>query len=406
LRKLRTINREWSGSAARVWSGQLSKSREVPGLVRSGSVAVVRSAAERAPSPQAIAAPAEQTVPRLSVIVPAYNASATLALCLQAIGGSAGTTYEVIVVDDASTDETAAIAASYGARVIRLARQSGAAVARNAGASVANADLLFFTDADVLVRPDVLARVVALFDQQPDVHAVFGSYTAETLHTNFCSVYKNLVHHATHQAANPSASTFWTAAGGIRAEVFHAIGGFDPADTRSADVEDIALGYRLTRAGYRIRLDRELQVTHAKYYNLPALIRSDVLHRAIPWTRLMLRERRYQRDLNTNGSGIFSGLVLLLLAPTVVWSVLAPGAIVVVCALVLAFLFLNRRLLGTFLAHCPRFLIPAVGMTAFYYLYAMAGASIACWMVAIESSRARLRRAFSESASDGRASTG
>jgi glycosyltransferase involved in cell wall biosynthesis len=317
---------------------------------------------------------AQQPSPLVSVIVPAHNAAATLGACLTALAASRSVPHEVIVVDDGSSDATAAIATAHGARIVRLARRSGAAAARNAGARQATAALLFFTDADVLVTPDALARAVATLQDHPELSAVFGSYTETTMHPNFCSVYKNLVHHLTHQAASPEAITFWGAASAIRAAAFWAVGGFDPADTRTADVEDIALGYRLTRAGFRIRLDRDLQVTHAKHYTLAGLIRSDVFHRAVPWTRLMLRERIFRRDLNTGGGSLASALTVLLLGPALLGGVAYPPLYALAVGLLALYLALNRRFLAAFARRGPGFLLRATAMTVLYYLYASGGA--------------------------------
>jgi len=309
--------------------------------------------------------------------VPAYNAAVTLDACLAALSAGACRPTALVVVDDASTDDTAAIAARHGARVLRLERRSGAAAARNAGAAVAGTELLFFTDADVIVRPDTLARALATLRRHPQYGAVFGSYSAETVHANFSSVYKNLVHHLTHQAARPEATTFWGAAGLIRADVFWDVGGFDAADTQGADVEDVALGYRLTRAGYRIRLDREVQVTHAKRYSLRSLVESDLLHRAIPWTRLMLRERIYRRDLNTSDGGLASALVVLLWPISLAAGAFDPRAWAASAVLLVCYLALNRRLFAACARHGGvRLLLPALGMTALYYVYATLGALV------------------------------
>src|SRR5687768_13227438 len=119
-----------------------------------------------------------QSPPVISVLVPAHNAAATLGDCLTALAAGGGPPHEVVVVDDGSTDATAEIAARFGVRLVRLRRQSGAAVARNVAARHASADLLFFVDADVLVTPGAVARAVAVLERRPDVSAVFGSYTA------------------------------------------------------------------------------------------------------------------------------------------------------------------------------------------------------------------------------------
>src|SRR5215211_1799636 len=118
-----------------------------------------------------------EAAPSLTVVVPARNAAATLGDCLAALRASVCCPHQTIVVDDASTDSTAAVAQSHGAHVVRLERQGGAAVARNAGARLATTKLLFFTDADVMVAPDTLARVVTHL-QTDGVDAVFGSYSA------------------------------------------------------------------------------------------------------------------------------------------------------------------------------------------------------------------------------------
>ena len=78
---------------------------------------------------------------------------------------------------------------------------------------------------------------------------------------------------------------------------FEAIGGFDEA-YRIPSVEDIELGYRLRRAGHRIRLEATWQVKHLKRWQLRDLIVTDIGRRAIPWKRLLRREGRLDNDLN------------------------------------------------------------------------------------------------------------
>ena len=98
----------------------------------------------------------------LSFIVPAYNEESGLGATLDAIRQAASLTgepYEVIVVDDASTDQTSAVAASRGAIIFRVAHRQIAA-ARNAGARAATGDLLFFVDADTTVSAEILRSAI------------------------------------------------------------------------------------------------------------------------------------------------------------------------------------------------------------------------------------------------------
>ena len=90
----------------------------------------------------------------ISFIVPAHNEEAWVGRCVTAIHSAmelVGEQHEVIVVDDASTDATAAIARQQGAQVIRVEHRQIAAT-RNAGARQAQGDILFFVDADTLVN--------------------------------------------------------------------------------------------------------------------------------------------------------------------------------------------------------------------------------------------------------------
>jgi glycosyltransferase involved in cell wall biosynthesis len=96
-----------------------------------------------------------------SVIVPVYNGAETLDDCLAALVDQdyPRDRYEIIVVDDGSTDDTSQIASRYPARVIDLERNQGRIVARNAGARVAKYETLVFNDVRVTPERQLLAKV-------------------------------------------------------------------------------------------------------------------------------------------------------------------------------------------------------------------------------------------------------
>jgi glycosyltransferase involved in cell wall biosynthesis len=99
----------------------------------------------------------------LSFIVPAHDEAALIGATIRAIqtaARDAGVSYEIVVVDDASSDGTRAVAEAAGARVVR-AEVRQIAAARNAGAAVAKGDTLVFVDADTLVNVAVIRGVVA-----------------------------------------------------------------------------------------------------------------------------------------------------------------------------------------------------------------------------------------------------
>jgi glycosyltransferase involved in cell wall biosynthesis len=259
--------------------------------------------------------------PRLSVIVPARNARMHLSRCLDALAHSEYGNFEVMVVDDCSTDNTAEIAGRYGARLVPTPQTLGPAGARNLGASCTSGEILVFVDADVVVAPDTLSRIADDFSGDAELAAVFGSYDDQPAWPTFISQYKNLMHHYVHQTASDSATTFWAGCGAIRRAVFEEFHGFDAETYKTPSIEDIALGLQLAQQRRVIRLDKQIQVKHLKRWTVRNLLRADILYRAVPWTRLILQSRQLPRDLNltyaSRASSLLAGLLVLavLLAP-------------------------------------------------------------------------------------------
>ena len=317
--------------------------------------------------------------PRLSVLVPVRNGSMCLGRCLDALAHSDYGDFEVIVVDDCSTDGTSQIAARYGARCVRTPQTLGPAGARNLGAGEAGGDILVFVDADVVVPPQALSRIADDFARDPELAAVFGSYDDQPAWTTFISQYKNLMHHYVHQTASESATTFWAGCGAIRRQVFEEFQGFDATTYKAPSIEDIALGVELTRHGRTIRLDKQLQVKHLKRWTVRNLLRADILYRAVPWTKLILNAREMPRDLNLNYasrlSSLLAGLLALalMLAPFSLAGVVAlkPAFCVTAVALVgIALLVLNLDVYRFFWRkRGPWFAARAVPVHWAYYLY-------------------------------------
>ena len=237
--------------------------------------------------------------PSISIIVPVHNGGEKFRNCLLNILAARPEPKEIIVVADGEdSDGSGAMAERMGARVISTGPYPmGPAGARNKGARAAIGQILFFVDADVAIHGDCLGIVGKWFQMNPDVAAVIGSYDDSPSETNFFSQYKNLFHHYTHQKAQFEASTFWGACGAIRRDVFLAMGGFDERFTLPS-IEDIELGYRLIKSGYCIQLLKNLQVKHLKQWRFWKLLKSDIFDRALPWSRLILKQGKIPSDLN------------------------------------------------------------------------------------------------------------
>ncbi len=308
--------------------------------------------------------------PAISVVIPVRNGASMLSRCLEALRQSRGVDWECIVVDDGSTDDSVGVARRLGARILRAeAPGSGPGRARNLGAAEARAPLLFFVDADVLVRPDTLAEFVALFEENPSIAAAFGSYDTQPAERNLLSQYRNLLHHFVHQSGQASASTFWSGCGAIRRPVFLASGGFDPSYGRPS-IEDIELGYRLRAGGHEIRLAKHIQVTHLKHWRFWSILRTDIFDRALPWTELIHRSGYLPNDLNLSRSDRVSAVCVVASPVFLVAGFAAPFLWLVCCAALVSLLYLNRSLYRFFLEQRGLwFLLRVLPMHWLYYAY-------------------------------------
>lgn len=289
--------------------------------------------------------------------------------CLQGLVQAQPSAHEIIVVTDGDTEGSEQVAQRFGARTLSTPSQSGPAKARNLGAQQATGEILFFVDADVVIHQDALTRIGEVLTHQPDVAAVFGSYDEEPGEPNFLSQYKNLLHRLVHQISNEEASTFWSGCGAIRREVFLGLGGFDERYRRPS-IEDIELGYRLKKKGFRIKLCKQLQCKHLKRWGVISLLQSDFFDRALPWTRLILRDRQPMNDLNLQAASRWSVILVYGLLFTLIFGSKWPLFLVLSGACSVA-LFLLNKVVYRFFYHIRgfKFTIQAIFWHWLYYLY-------------------------------------
>lgn len=250
---------------------------------------------------------------RISVIVPVFNGSVTLPACLRALRDSQYPIAECFVIDDGSTDDSAALAESNGATVLSTGGRRGPAAARNLGVLHATGELLFFLDADVEIHPGALRRIADRFESEPELDALIGSYDDSPSDPGFVSQFKNLMHASVHRDGNSKAFTFWCGCGAVKRSVYLEEGGLDESYTRPS-IEDIEFGFRMLRSGRRLALDPQVQCKHLKVWTLRSLVQTDVLQRGIPWTELILRTRFLPDDLNLRWSQRASVVLTFVLA--------------------------------------------------------------------------------------------
>lgn len=239
---------------------------------------------------------ANKTDEGISIIIPVYNGENTLGDTLNSIAQIEYPLKEVIVVDDGSTDRTGAIAESYGARVVRMAQNSGPAAARNQGALHAKYDTLLFTDSDVWVKKSLLHDLLYTF-QHANADAVQGTFSEVCPFGNYFSQYKNLYNRFVLNSLPNWIDTTFTSITAVKKNAFMQCGGFD-ANIRSASVEDRTLGKNLIEHGFRIYFNPSLEVVHNKKLTAWGFIRNQYL-RSRDLAKLLLRnsaEPKRKRD--------------------------------------------------------------------------------------------------------------
>lgn len=276
----------------------------------------------------------------VSVIIPVHDGGDAFRACLAALSRCHPPAHELLVVVDGPDADAAALATAAGARLIQLPSRVGPARARNIAAAAASGDILLFVDADVVVPPGLVGRMAACLGGNPGIAAVIGSYDDAPADPGFLSQYRNLLHHYVHQTGREEASTFWCGCGAIRRDVFLSAGGFN-GGFADPSIEDIEFGYRLRQGGHRIRLAKDVQVTHLKRWTPWLLLRTDVFQRAAPWTRLIIRSGILPNDLNVGTRSRISVALVALLGAALAAAVSSPWALIVAALAALGLLIVN-----------------------------------------------------------------
>lgn len=187
----------------------------------------------------------------VTVIIPAYNAGTTLAECLDSILGQTHAEWEIVVVDDGSSDDTMAIARRYAARDsrIRVLQQphQGVSAARNLGLTVGRFPWVLFLDADDWALPTHLEKMTAALAADPSLDAVHCGWSiatgdGEVIEEDRCKTTGDLFHLL---ARHPA---FIVHACLVRRTLVLSVGGFDPAYSR---IQDWVMWQRVARTGCR-----------------------------------------------------------------------------------------------------------------------------------------------------------
>lgn len=221
--------------------------------------------------------------PRVSVLIPAYNYGRFLPAALESVFAQTYSDYEVIVLDDGSTDDTAQIVAA-DPRVRYLYQEhAGISAARNRLLAEAQGEFAAFLDADDLWLPEKLALQVAQLDADPDCSVVFTAVENFSLQSRDEMPARELaLADAVVQYALPTAC--------MRMEVIRRIGAFSEKYTYGEDTEWL---FRLRMAGIRIScLPQKLYLRRIHGENLSLTHRESTQKNILPFMADVIRNAR------------------------------------------------------------------------------------------------------------------
>lgn len=221
---------------------------------------------------------------KFSIVIPTLNRKETLRQCLRAATGQTYPQYEVIVVDDGSTDGTDHLIGQEFPEVLYLRQKSnrGPSAARNAGFSAATGEIIAFTDDDCLLPVEWLSHLADGYTRYPETSGVGGYIEAseEISAENAFARYENYLSHMVYGASDQEYfGGFESPCGGTnsmsyRRSVLNEAGGFDESFPFAAG-EDADLKWRICQAGHRL-LYLPIGVIHLQEYNWEAFRRQQI----------------------------------------------------------------------------------------------------------------------------------
>ncbi len=284
----------------------------------------------------------------ISVIVPNYNGSATIGKCLEAVFESSYGNFEVVVVDDCSSDNSAEIIKQFPCTLIELNTHGGAAKARNAGALHSRGEVFFFIDADCLLSIDTLSSANRAIDEAGHNTVIGGTYTPIPYDKDFFSTFQSVFIHYSEIKSACRPDYIATHAMVISAETFGKSGGFN--EDFLPILEDVEFSHRLNREGCRLVMDPGITVRHIFNFTLKRSI-LNAYRKARYWTIYSIINGDFlsdsgtaSRELKINGIAYWAWQLCLLLF------VLSgsPAWLLLLAVLVGLNIFVSRGLLAEF----------------------------------------------------------
>ncbi len=247
----------------------------------------------------------------ISIIIPNYNGGATIAKCLEAIYASSYNHFEVIVVDDCSSDNSVAIIKKYSScKLIQLESRSGTSYARNHGATNSQPGILFFIDADCILKKETLTEVAKSHGNHGLQTVIGGSYTPLPYDKTFFSIFQSVFINYS-EMKNLDRPDYITGHGMvIDSEVFKKSEGFP--ENFMPILEDVEFSHRLRKTGHKLIMSPDIQVRHVFNFSLISSLKNGV-RKSKYWAAYSLKNKDILTDSGTASVGLKVNVLTLLM---------------------------------------------------------------------------------------------
>jgi glycosyltransferase involved in cell wall biosynthesis len=290
---------------------------------------------------------------QLSIVAAVYNAESTFGDTLRCVFESEiPCAFEVVVVDDASTDGTLEVCEAFDVKLIALEKNIGPAKARNRAVEESTGEIILFIDSDVLFGPELIGEMLARMEAEPEAAGVGSLSAQEALNPGFYSNYFAMqewewITGAVRMFGDEHGLGMCTRCGTLRRSVFEEMGGFDEKFTEPS-IEDYDLSVRILEK-YRFIWDEALEHQHYFPESLGAICRR--YHRNTRDVVGLMGDSNVKRAKGLGGDSrarlalgisVLCGLLSLVYAP-LVWSACAFLLGAVICKSGLYELLLRQK---------------------------------------------------------------
>ncbi len=301
----------------------------------------------------------------ISIVIANYNMASTIGKCLEAVFSSKYENFEVVVVDDNSEDNSVEIIKQFPCKLIRLDKHVGASKVRNIGASDSNGDIIFFTDADCLLKENTLSIINKTLAEISANVVLGGTYTKIPADKGFFSLFQSVFINYSETKKVKDPDYIATHAMVINARTFRKSNGF--SESCLPILEDVEFSHRLRKTGHRLVINPLIEVRHIFNFSLSGSMRN-AIKKSMYWTIYSLKNKDLLVDSGTASAELKVNIVsyflcLLLLS---LWLILQKLAFLYPLPLIFVFNgFVSR---GLFRAFYETKGLLFTGLASMYYL--------------------------------------